>query len=111
MNTFHPAASLTPPSAPPGTRRSPDLFARLIATLFDRLGTAPATVVMPLARGSTHWLHRPLGREIHCEAGTLWLAHDGEPQDIVLESGQSHRCGCASPLSIHALANSRLRLQ
>lgn len=111
MNTFRLANPVTRPPASLEASRGPDLFARIMATLLERVGTAQATVVLPLARGSTHWVRRPLGREIHCEAGTIWLAYDGEPQDIILESGQSHRCRCASPLSIHALANSRLRLQ
>lgn len=111
MNTFHLAdSSLRIPDRPDAAHRS-RLLNRVVATLLLGASDAAPAVVMPLARGSTHWVRRPLGREISCEAGTLWLAFDGEPRDIVLEAGQSHRCACASLLSIHALALSVVRVQ
>ena len=43
-------------------------------------------------------------------AGTLWLTFDNEPEDIVLEAGESHRCAKSSRLSIHALAAAVVRV-
>jgi hypothetical protein len=53
--------------------------------------------------GRTLWIARPLGREVTCERGTLWLTFDGQQRDIVLEAGQSIRCDSQSRLAIHAL--------
>lgn len=72
----------------------------------------PAAPMAPqcLAKGATTWIARPLGRTMRCEAGTLWLTFDGEPQDLILEAGQSHRCSKASKLGIHAMTAARLTL-
>ncbi|MBM5575577.1 DUF2917 domain-containing protein [Deefgea sp. CFH1-16] len=46
---------------------------------------------------------------IHCEAGQLWLSHDGE--DIVLERGQKYFVHQGDLVVIEALQNSRYRVQ
>ena len=61
-----------------------------------------------LNKGATTWIAQPLGRTIRCEAGTLWLTFDGEPLDLILEAGQSHRCDKASKLGIHAMTAARV---
>lgn len=50
------------------------------------------------------------GCSITCLAGCLWLTHDGDCRDIVLESGQSHVADRDSRLIIHALTRSTFRL-
>ena len=70
--------------------------------------TVPAPAARRLEAKATLWVARPLGRTVTCETGTLWLTFDNEPQDVVLEAGQSHRCDKASKLAIHALAAARL---
>jgi hypothetical protein len=47
---------------------------------------------------------------VTCESGVLWLCFDGEPQDIVLEPGDTHLSTQRSALSIHALSPSTVRL-
>ena len=39
-------------------------------------------------------------------AGTVWLTHDGQAKDVILEAGQSHCCDSNARLGIHALAGS-----
>ena len=75
--------------------------------------TAPAAplAAQRLDKGATSWIARPLGRTIRCEAGTLWLTFDGEPLDLILEAGQSHRCDKASKLGIHAMAAARMAVE
>jgi Protein of unknown function (DUF2917) len=63
-----------------------------------------------LNRGATTWVVKPHGRDVTCESGALWLCFDGEPVDVVLEPGQTHRCATRSALSIHALSRSVVRL-
>ena len=84
-----------------------------LAGVLDRLGrmlrrTAPparrAEVDVSLAPDRVHRIGRSLGCEISCQEGTLWLTLDNEPTDIVLEAGESHRCGVDSDLLVQALA-------
>jgi len=69
-----------------------------------------ATDLRPIHTGATLWVNRPLGRVVSCKTGSLWLTFDNEPEDIVLEAGESHRCAKTSPLSIHALADAVVRV-
>lgn len=63
-----------------------------------------------------HRMHRhailavptPLGREIVCLDGSLWLTYDGDPRDIMLGAGQHHVADCAARLLVQALEPSRL---
>lgn len=83
------------------------LPAGLLAFL-QRAFAAPAAVQMPAQ--ATLWIAQPLGRTVSCETGTLWLTFDSEPQDVVLETGQSYRCDKASQLAVHAMTAARLSL-
>ena len=70
--------------------------------------SAPAAAaVQELHAGAIARIARPLGRTISCAAGTLWLTFDNEPQDVILEAGQSYRCAKASRLLIQALDSAR----
>lgn len=51
------------------------------------------------------------GGTIACLEGCLWLTHDGDCRDIVLEAGQSHVADRDSRLAIHALARSTVRVE
>jgi Protein of unknown function (DUF2917) len=92
------------------TRRQLTVPTRLLA-LFKRV-PAPSAPAVPSvrtleARASVR-IARPMGSTVSCEAGTLWLTFDKEPQDLIVEAGQSHHCTMASGLVIHALTNARL---
>lgn len=80
-------------------------FVARLATL-----AAPASACHRIARGATIRIARPLGRSVACVAGTLWLTFDGEPVDIVLEAGQTHRCAHRSRLLIHAVDAATARI-
>lgn len=68
----------------------------------------PAT--LPMTKGQTRWVAKPLGRRITCEAGSLWLCFDGEPVDITLEPGQSHLFAHDAALSIHAFSAASVKV-
>lgn len=89
------------------------LTAELTAELTSKLmALLPARAALRgLARGATVWVDRPRGRLVRCVAGTLWLTFDGEPQDVILEAGDSHRCTCASRLGIHAMQAGRMAVE
>ena len=85
----------------------PHLCAGFVDRMFIalRLPARPASATRHvLDKGVTAWIEKPLGREVLCDAGTLWLTFHGEPQDVILEAGESHRCIKGSKLAIHALA-------
>ena len=88
---------------------------RPIAAWLRALRAAPAAVAAPganeLPDGECLWIERPLARKVHCLEGTLWLTFDGEPQDHVLEAGQSLRCPHPSRLGIQALSAARVRVE
>lgn len=109
MNTTSPAPFFAPPQ---------DLWAALcrwarasVRRGFESGRDAQAIEsTVPLNRGATTWVAKPHGRLVTCESGALWLCFDGEPADIVLEPGQTHRCAKRSALSIHAFSRSVVRL-
>lgn len=83
-------------------------LARWTALLQRWLAPAAPQAPQRLDKGATTWIAQPLGRSITCEAGTLWLTFDGEPLDLILAAGQSHRCDKASKLGIHAMTAARV---
>ncbi len=91
----------------------PHLWAAFVDRMFValRVPARPASATRRvLEKGVTAWIEKPLGREVVCDAGTLWLTFDGEPQDVILEAGESYRCIKGSKLAIHALAAARWSL-
>ena len=109
MNTTSQAPFFVPPqdlwAAPRGWARA------LARRIFEpKRDAQPIESIVSLNRGVTNWVVKPRGRRVTCESGTLWLCFDGEPVDIVLEPGQTHRCAKSSALSIHALSRSVVRL-
>ena len=63
-----------------------------------------------LAHGGIHAVTSFRGGRIECTAGTVWLTHDGDCRDVVLEAGQSHLADRRSRLVIYALSSSAVRL-
>ena len=85
---------------------------RALRSLADRLAIAHRTPALRhrIDKGATAWIDRPAGRTVTCEAGTLWLTFDGEPDDVILEVGQTHCCTHRSRLAVHALDAAAMRL-
>jgi DUF2917 family protein len=52
----------------------------------------------------------PMHRNIECLHGSLWITHDGDPRDVVLEGGQSYLPDRDARMLILALENAELRL-
>jgi len=60
-----------------------------------------------LDKDATLTVARPLRCEVHCVLGTLWITHDGDPKDIVIEAGHSYRADRNARMLISALEASR----
>ena len=91
-------------------------FARLLALSGERhQARADATPNRVAARVSLecHGIHAVQGFEgglIKCVEGCVWLTHDGDCRDVLLETGHVHVADRASRLVISALSRSTIRL-
>jgi hypothetical protein len=82
---------------------------RSLATLFGQ-----SAGVRPDERALTHRLAKrqaksfanPRGLQFTCTVGSLWLTIAGEPQDIILEAGESFRCAAPGHLVATAFESS-----
>ena len=63
-----------------------------------------------LQKGATLAVDKPLYCEVVCLQGALWITHDGDTRDIVLEAGQHYAVDCAARMLVHALDSARIRL-
>lgn len=55
-------------------------------------------------------VQRPLGREVYCDSGTLWLTFDHDLRDVILEAGQTYRCQRNTLMIMQALDDACLRI-
>ena len=56
-------------------------------------------------KGEILALAQPIGCEIVCLRGAVWITHDGDPKDVVLDAGQHHVVDRGTPMLIQSLAN------
>jgi hypothetical protein len=66
-----------------------------------------ADPVHTLARGATLRVACPGGTEVACLDGCLWITHDGESEDIIVEPGMPYTAAKASTMLVHAMADAR----
>jgi len=85
----------------------PQLFART-RTVARRAAPAAAQPSPSLEKAQIFWLDAPVGLQVNCRSGSLWLTYDGQQRDIVVEHGQTHRCDAPGRLAIYALERSVL---
>ena len=60
-----------------------------------------------LDQGTTVTVARPLRCEVHCVLGALWITHDGDPKDIVVEAGHSYLVDRSARMLVSALEDSK----
>lgn len=88
------------------------VFHRLSRWLDLRLAPtrqSPASDISLAYRG-IHAVTSFRGGRIECTEGSVWLTHDGDCRDVVLEAGQSHWTDRDSRLVIYALSSAAVRL-
>jgi hypothetical protein len=66
-----------------------------------------ADPVQALARGATLRVECPEGTAVACLDGCLWITHDGESEDIIVEPGMPYTAAKASTMLVHAMADAR----
>lgn len=56
-------------------------------------------------KGEILALAQPIGSEIACLKGSVWITHDGDPKDVVLEAGERHVVDRGTPMLVQGLAD------
>lgn len=65
---------------------------------------------MVLKKGALLSVSHPDAHTVECLHGLVWITHDNEPDDIILEVGQSHHVHSKARLLLQALARSEVRI-
>jgi hypothetical protein len=55
-------------------------------------------------KGDTRVVEAPAGNvTVHCRQGEVWITHDGDPRDVLLQARESYVAGVRNRMSVHAL--------
>jgi hypothetical protein len=92
-------------------------LASTVARLFVGRRAMRGTLVPP-PPARPPWLKRhaaltvpdPLGKELHCLSGELWVTQDGDPRDVILIVGQSYLVERAARMVVSALQDAEFEL-
>jgi hypothetical protein len=69
---------------------------------------APASVVRKMEKGESFRVVDPQLHELACLQGTLWVTHDQDPEDRILERGERYAPGSAVCMLVHAISDARV---
>lgn len=76
-----------------------------------RLTMIPAVGNMhDIQKGATLVVDNPVHRDVACLQGSLWITHDGDTKDILLDAGEHYEVDRRTRMLIHALESARMRL-
>ena len=64
-----------------------------------------------LGKGATLVLPQPLGHTIDCLSGAVWITHDGDIKDVILERGNSYRAERPARMLVFAISEAQLSLR
>jgi hypothetical protein len=68
----------------------------------------PASRMQGLAKGAMLRVDRPLDVVVQCSHGSVWVTHDGDPKDVVLEAGESYRSRSPARMIVQALEDANV---
>lgn len=63
-----------------------------------------------LALGESARYDDAFGRVLCCLAGSLWITHDRDPKDVVVEAGETYYVASHERMIVHALREGTLRM-
>lgn len=72
--------------------------------------TAAPAPIHRLTKGATLRVQHPHGLEVVCLHGALWITHDGDVKDVVLQPGQRHTADRHACMLVHALDAAEVQL-
>ena len=64
-----------------------------------------------LQRGTTLDLPEPMGCEVECLKGSVWITHVGDSIDLILEAGQFYHVDIPHRMLAYALKTSHLQFR
>ncbi|MBI5275404.1 MAG: DUF2917 domain-containing protein [Burkholderiales bacterium] len=69
-------------------------------------------VCLKLARGATEVIPDVDGSiVVRCARGSVWITHDGDPKDVILQPQQTYQAERDDPMRMHALQACVLEIQ
>ena len=67
---------------------------------------------MQLRQGCSEEVVQPgRGVQVRCRRGRLWITHDGDPKDVVLEPDESYTAERGARMTLHALQSCEMEMQ
>lgn len=63
-----------------------------------------------LADGELVFYDDAAGRVLCCLAGSLWITHDGDPKDVIVEAGESYCVTRRERIIVQALREGAMRM-
>lgn len=88
----------------------------LLRAVAPQVAAAGPTAVRPaphqrqMRRGETLVIDQPQGHAVICTEGALWITHDSEPADQVLEGGSRYTPTLGTRMLVHALSDARIEV-
>ena len=73
--------------------------------------TATLTCELNLSPRAIHSIADASGLDLRCREGSLWITLDGDPQDYVLEAGETFTTPAHSRALVYALKASRVTIE
>lgn len=68
--------------------------------------------VVEIAQGEAHVFEAvDHSFSVHCETGSVWITHDGDPKDVILMGGETYRSERTDALHLFALVPSLLEIE
>lgn len=89
---------------------------RLLRAVAPQVAAAGPNVVRlaprqcAMRRGETLVIDQPQGQAVICTEGALWITHDSEPADHVLERGGRYAPALGSRMLVHAMSDAQVEV-
>lgn len=61
-------------------------------------------------KGATLVVERAAGASVSCVSGSLWITHDGDVKDVLIDAGETYRSERSGRMLVHGLAASSARV-
>jgi hypothetical protein len=65
---------------------------------------------LTIDKGATLVVEHAAGASVCCVSGSLWITHDGDIKDVLIDAGDTYRSERAGRMLVHGLAASSARV-